>query len=85
MKGNEIINRIIRKEMPDIEAVRATCHNREAARQAAPPARVRWSTAVATIIACVFFTTAVVAAYQFGSFDRLRGIIGDEAARQPTP
>jgi len=80
MKGKEIIERLVREEMPDAEAIRLACH------KTPQPRRKPLTTAVAALLACFVFTTAAVAAgYYFGSFDRLREIIGPEQAEALTP
>jgi len=60
MKGQDLVNRLARDGMPDLEQVRENCH-RQAAPQKPLVRKLRWSTAAA-IAACLVFATVVYAA-----------------------
>ena len=87
MKGREVINHLTQHEMPDLQVVKGACHARAVSRNASKNSRMRWSAvAAATIMACLFITTAAVATgHHMGAFDRLRSIIGSEQAETLTP
>ena len=58
MKGQEIVNQIVRKEMPDIEQVRENCHSQTAPqehRSSRPYLRTAVFTAVAAALVISFF------------------------------
>jgi len=60
MKGKDLINKVIRVDVPDMEQVRVNCHQ-SAMSQSQPVKRLRWSVA-AVIAACFLFATAAYAA-----------------------
>jgi len=59
MKGKDLINKVIRVDVPDMEQVRKDCH-RKAMSQLQPIKRLRWSVA-AVVAACFLFATAAYA------------------------
>ena len=66
MKGKEIINHIVREEMPDFDRVRAICLNSPTRQKAT---RLKLIPAVAAAVAAALILTVTVAAVVMGGFD----------------
>ncbi|MCL2218183.1 MAG: hypothetical protein FWB91_14365 [Defluviitaleaceae bacterium] len=68
MKGHEVINHIVRDEMPDIEKVREACHRQFASQEVRPTVKLRRLIPIAAAMALILAVSTTVFA-SVGGFD----------------